>query len=105
MRKCGVLLFTALWAGSVWAQSETTGLNPMEEDYITPVLKYQILSPDVAEFQVRQYLLNRWRHGTLTPQAWTASGWLRRHLVDDVGIPTVGAGSGWTLHPGSKKQA
>jgi dienelactone hydrolase len=88
MRKCGVLLFTALWAGSVWAQSETTGLNAMEEDYITPVLKYQILSPEVAEFQVRQYLLNQVAappQVPSTPQAWTAeAARLRRHLVDDV---------------------
>jgi dienelactone hydrolase len=88
MRKCGVLLFTALWAGSVWAQSETTGLNTMEEDYITPVLKYQILSSEVAEFQVRQYLLNQVAappQAPSTPQAWSAeAARLRRHLVDDV---------------------
>ncbi len=88
MRKCGALLFTALWAGSVWAQTETTGLNAMEEDYITPVLKYQILSRDVAEFQVRQYLLNQVAAPPKvpsTPQAWTAeAARLRRHLVDDV---------------------
>ncbi len=88
MRKCGVLLLTALWAGFVWAQSETTGLNTMEEDYITPVLKYQILPPEVAEFQVRQYLLNQVAAPPKvpsTPQAWTAeAARLRRHLVDDV---------------------
>ena len=38
MRKCWVLLFTALWTGFVWAQNETPDLNVMEEDYITPVL-------------------------------------------------------------------
>ena len=43
----GVLLLTVLWTGFVWAQNETTDLNAMEEDYVTPVLKYQILSPDV----------------------------------------------------------
>src|ERR1700730_16669190 len=88
MRKCWVLLFTALWTGFVWAQNETTDLNVMEEDYITPVLKYQILSPDVAEFQVRQYLLNQVAappQVTSTPQAWTSeAARLRRHLVDDV---------------------
>jgi dienelactone hydrolase len=88
MRKCGVLLFSALWAGSVLAQSETTDLNTMEEDYITPVLKYQILSPEVGEFQVRQYLLNQVAappQVPSTPQAWTTeAARLRRHLVDDV---------------------
>jgi dienelactone hydrolase len=88
MRKCGVLLLTALWAGFVWAQSETTDLNTMEEDYITPVLKYQILSPEVAEFQVRQYLLNQVAappQVPSTPQAWTSeAARLRRHLIDDV---------------------
>lgn len=87
-RKYGVLLFTALWAGFVWAQSETTDLNAMEEDYITPVLKYQILPPEVAEFQVRQYLLNQVAappQVPTTPQAWTSeAARLRRHLVDDV---------------------
>jgi dienelactone hydrolase len=88
MRKCGVLLLTALWAGFVWAQSETTDLNAMEEDYITPLLKYQILSPEVAEFQVRQYLLNQVAappQVPSTPQTWTTeAARLRRHLVDDV---------------------
>jgi dienelactone hydrolase len=88
MRKCGVLLLMALWAGFVWAQSETTDLNTMEEDYITPVLKYQILSPEVAEFQVRQYLLNQVAappQVPSTPQAWTSeAARLRRHLIDDV---------------------
>jgi dienelactone hydrolase len=88
MRKCGVLLLTALWAGFVWAQSETTDLNTMEEDYITPLLKYQILSPEVAEFQVRQYLLSQVAAPPQVPstaQAWTSeAARLRRHLVDDV---------------------
>jgi dienelactone hydrolase len=88
MRKCWVLLFTALWAGFVWAQNETTDLNPMEEDYITPVLKYQILPPEVAEFQVRQYLLSQVAappQVPSTPQAWTSeAARLRRHLVDDI---------------------
>jgi dienelactone hydrolase len=88
MRKCAVLLFTALWAGFVWAQSGTTDLNTMEEDYITPLLKYQILSPEVAEFQVRQYLLSQVAAPPQlpsTPQAWTSeAARLRRHLVDDV---------------------
>ena len=47
----------------------------MEEEYVTPVLKYQILSPAVAEFQARQYLLNQVPappQVPSTPQEWTA---------------------------------
>ena len=89
MRKCCLMLFAALWQTAfVWAQNETTDLNVMEEDYITPVLKYQILSPDVAEFQVRQYLLSQVAappQVPSTPQAWTsAAARLRRHLIEDV---------------------
>jgi hypothetical protein len=80
----------------------------MEEDYITPVLKYQILSREVAEFQVRQYLLSQVAappQAPSTPQAWTAeAARLRRHLLDDVAFHG-GPGNGWTHHPGSKKQA
>jgi dienelactone hydrolase len=85
---CGVLLLTLLWAGCVWPQSETTNLNTMEEEYVTPVLKYQILSPAVAEFQARQYLLNQVAvppQVPSTPQEWTAeAARFRRHLIDDV---------------------
>src|SRR5579863_8690707 len=84
----GVLLLTLLWAGCLWPQSETTNLNTMEEEYVTPVLKYQILSPAVAEFQARQYLLNQVAappQVPSTPQEWTAeAARLRRHLLDDV---------------------
>ena len=72
---CVVLLFALLWAGCVWPQSETTNLNTMEEEYVTPLLKYQILSPAVAEFQARQYLLNQVAAPPRLPgtaQEWTA---------------------------------
>jgi len=52
------------------------------------ILKDEILSPAVAEFQIRQYLLNRVApppHVPSSPQEWTSeAARLRHHLLDDI---------------------
>lgn len=64
-----------------WAQMEG-------EDDIRPLLKDEILSPALAEFQVRQYIVNATAplpKPPATPQQWTtAAEKLRHHLLDDV---------------------
>lgn len=82
------LLLALLCVGAVFAQSDTSDLNVIEEPYIKPVLQYQIIAPAAAEFQMREYLINRLAappRPPATPQAWTAeAARLRRHLINDV---------------------
>jgi dienelactone hydrolase len=59
-----------------------------EPQEINAILKDEILSPAVAEFQIRQYLLNRVApppHVPSSPQEWTSeAARLRHHLLEDV---------------------
>ena len=59
-----------------------------EPQEINAILKDEILSPAVAEFQIRQYLLNRVApppHVPSSPQEWTSeAARLRHHLLDDI---------------------
>jgi len=52
------------------------------------MLKEEILSPDVAEFQIRQYLVNRIAappQVPSSPQEWTSeAARLRHHLLQDI---------------------
>src|ERR1039457_6485082 len=68
------------WAAMAWAQGEA-------ED-IQTILKDEILAPAVAEFQIRQYLVNATAPLPKVPatsQEWTsAAARLRHHLLDDV---------------------
>ena len=84
-RKINVPVCTAaLWLGLLtcvaWAQGEGEHLNQ--------VLKDEIVSPAVSDFQVRQHIIQA--SSPLpkppgTPQEWTASAQrLRRHLLDEV---------------------
>jgi dienelactone hydrolase len=86
--KCACLLLLVLYAGAAFPQSDTTDLNVVEEQYIKPLLQYQVISPAAAEFQMRQYLMKSVAPPPqlpATPQAWTAqAARLRHHLVDDV---------------------
>ena len=88
MRSYLVLPLMFLWVACAWPQSDTTDLSPDEERYLKPVLQYQIVSPAVAEFQTRQYLINRISappQPPTTPQAWTLeAAKIRRHLLSDV---------------------
>jgi dienelactone hydrolase len=88
LRKFCVLLLIFSWVGGLWAQSDTSDLNALDEDVIVPALKSEILSPAVAEFQIRQYLINQVPpppKAPATAQEWTAeSARLRHHLLDDV---------------------
>ena len=79
MMNCRVLLTLAVFAAPVWAQTEP--------DYLRPILENEILAPQVAVFQLRQYVLHRVAKAPAPSSAgeWTAaSARLRRHLVDDV---------------------
>jgi len=71
-----------------WGQSKTTDLNAFDEGNISPVLEPEILSPAVAEFQIRQYLIHQVAAPPQlpsTPQVWTSeASLLRHHLLDDV---------------------
>ena len=73
-----VLMFS--WAAMAWAQGEA-------ED-IQTILKDEILSPAVAEFQIRQYIVNAAAPAPKAPataQEWTSeASRLRHHLLDDV---------------------
>ncbi len=63
-----------------WAQGEAKDIRT--------VLKDEILPPAVAEFQIRQYIVNRTAplpKAPATPQEWTsAAAHLRHHLLDEV---------------------
>lgn len=75
-----VSVLICLLSSSAWPQGE--GLH------IAELLKDEILSPAVADFQMRQRILQRTAplpKLPATPSEWTASAdRLRRHLVDDV---------------------
>jgi dienelactone hydrolase len=75
-----VVVLMVSWAAVAWAQGEA-------ED-IQTILKDEILPPAVAEFQIRQYLINATAplpKVPATPQEWTsAAARLRHHLLDDV---------------------
>ncbi len=80
IRKYLSIPLVILWAGLAWGQGE------MED--VRDILKDQILAPAVAEFQIRQYIMN----GTAplpqvpaTTREWTATAaQLRHHLLNDV---------------------
>ena len=61
-----------------------------EPQEINAILKDEILSPAVAEFQIRQYLLNRVASPPQvpsSPQEWTTeAARLRHHLLADIGF-------------------
>ena len=75
-----VVVLMVSWAAMAWAQGEA-------ED-IQTILKDEILPPAVAEFQIRQYLVNATAPLPKVPatsQEWTsAAARLRHHLLDDV---------------------
>ena len=81
---CFVLLILSS-ASVLRAQSDTSDLNALDADVIVPALKNEILSPAVAEFQIRQYLVNQVAaapKAPSTPQEWTAeASKLRHHLL------------------------
>ena len=79
MRNCLALLAIAVSISPVCAQTEA--------DYLKPILEDEILAPQVAVFQLRQYILHRVAKPPAPASAvqWTAdSARLRRHLLDDV---------------------
>ena len=79
MMNCRALLSLLVFMAPVWAQTEP--------DYLKPILEDEILPPQVAVFQLKQYVLHRVAKPPAPSSAeqWTAeSGRLRRHLVDDV---------------------
>ena len=88
MRKYCFLLLILSSASALRAQIDTSDLNALDEEVIVPALKNEILSPAVAEFQIRQYLVNQVAappKAPATPQEWTAeAAKLRHHLLDDV---------------------
>ena len=59
-----------------------------EPEQLNAILKEVILSPDVAEFQIRQYLVNRIAappQVPSSPQEWTSeAARLRHHLLEDI---------------------
>jgi dienelactone hydrolase len=59
-----------------------------EPEQLNTILKEEILSPAVAEFQIRQYLVDRVVEPPRvppTPQEWTSEGArLRHHLLDEI---------------------
>ena len=75
-----VFLVILLGVSLAHGQSEPEGLSP--------VLKDEILSPAVAEFQIRQYLVNRVAEPPRvppSPQEWTSeAARLRHHLLNDI---------------------
>jgi dienelactone hydrolase len=74
------LLFIPLGISLAHGQSE-----PQE---LAAILKEEILSPAVAEFQIREYLVKRVAEPPRvppTPQEWTSqAAQLRHHLLDDI---------------------
>lgn len=73
------LLALAVFITPVYAQTEA--------DYLRPILADEILSPQVAVFQLRQYILHRVAKppAPSSAQQWTAeSTRLRQHLLSDV---------------------
>ena len=73
------LLTIAVFISPVWPQTEPDNLRPILED--------EILAPQVAAFQLRQYVLRRVAKPPAPSSAgeWTAASVrLRRHLLDDV---------------------
>lgn len=87
LRKYCSLLLLFVGVNAVWAQSGTADLAYNEAD-IVPTLQDQILSPAVAEFQIRQYLAKQVAPPIQAPgtaEAWNAdAAKLRHHLLDDV---------------------
>lgn len=85
---CFLFLLTVLSSGLLWAQNDTSDVNSGEEQYIKPRLSGQIISPAAAEFQVRQYLINRIVAAPQPPattQQWNATAdRFRQHLLNDV---------------------
>ena len=75
-----VLLVILLGVSLAYGQSEP--------EQLSAILKDEILSPAVAEFQIRQYLINRVApppHVPSSPQEWTSeAARLRHHLLDDI---------------------
>src|SRR5208337_4778469 len=76
------LVFLLVLLGVALAHGQS---DPQE---INTILKDEILSPAVADFQIRQYLINRVAELPRvppTPQEWTSeAAQLRHHLLDDI---------------------
>lgn len=75
-----VSLLLCLLPSTAWSQGE--------REHLTEVLKDEIVSPAVADFQMRQHIVEATASGPKLPATaaeWTKSAdQLRRHLVDDV---------------------
>lgn len=79
MKSFPAIFLLAVFMAPVYAQTEA--------DYLRPILADEILSPQVAVFQLRQYILHRVAKSPApsSAQQWTeASGRLRQHLLTDV---------------------
>ena len=79
MMNCRALLTLTVLTSPVWAQTEA--------GYLRPILEDEIVAPQVAVFQLRQYILHRVAKppSPSSAEQWTAaSARLRQHLVDDV---------------------
>ena len=80
VRKFLSVLLLVLWASLAWAQGE------MED--VRAVLKDQILAPAVAEFQIRQFIMNGVAplpQVPATAREWTSTAaQIRHHLLNDV---------------------
>ena len=76
------LLFVLILLGA------SLGYGQSEPEELNAILKDEILSPAVAGFQIRQYLVNRVApppHVPSSPQEWTSeAARLRHHLLDDI---------------------
>jgi len=80
MRKRLVLLLVLAAAGSLWAQSEPKQIEALLRD--------EIMSPAVAQFQIEQYLAEHAAKPPKVPSSskeWTSeAARLRHHLLEDV---------------------
>ena len=79
MRNFHAILALAVFIAPAYAQTEA--------DYLRPILADEILSPQVAIFQLRQYILHRVAKppAPSSAQQWTATSTrLRQHLLTDV---------------------
>jgi hypothetical protein len=83
-----VFFFAVFLSGPLWSQNDTSDINSGEERYIKPRLSGQIIGPAAAEFQVRQYLINRVAPSPqtpATPRQWSeAADGFRQHVLNDV---------------------
>lgn len=78
-KTCRTILTLAVVAVPLGAQTEASHLRP--------ILEEEILAPQVAVFQLRQYILRRVAkpHAPTSAEQWTAeSATLRKRLLNDV---------------------